>query len=363
MAMRSSYLYGVVLAEGRAKFGPIGLDGEEVGTVAAGGLGLVTSRAERIMFSALAPEKTLQYLAQHQRVLEQVMRDSAVIPLKFGTYADGDEQIREILDCGRKQLAGALAEYGGKVEVDVAVLWRDLKSVLAELGRDESVAALRARMAGGAAATTEERIRLGQLVKELLDARREALAAELAAALGARCAGVVVNPPTEDVMILSAALLVDREDQGALDEAIGELNRRYEERLDFRCVGPLPPYSFALAEIKTVEAHRLDAARRELELGEAASLAEIKAAYRRILQEVHPDRNAGAGAAERLKAVSAAYELLEEYAMNFRHPLSAAQAAPVIVTVRSLDDLRARARGVWTRGPGARRECVGAEVA
>jgi hypothetical protein len=141
------------------------------------------------------------------------------------------------------------------------------------------------------------------------------------------------------------------------------LNLRYENRLDFRCVGPLPPYSFTTVEITTIQASRLDSARQLLELGEWASLTEIKGAYRRILQEVHPDRNAEAQAASRLQDISGAYELLEEYALNFRHPLRAAQEAPVIVTVRSLDDLRAGTKVPRRRAPAEYQESVGTQSA
>ena len=356
MPTKPSYLYGVVPADGGANFGPIGLDGGEVRTVSDGGIGIVTSNADRIAFSAIAPERTFQYLVQHQRVLEQVMLDSSVIPLKFGTYAESDEHILEILACGRNQFAGALERYAGKVEVDLAVFWTDLKSVLDEIAGDESVVSMRTQIGSQSEVTTEQRVRLGQLVKKLLDKRRDALAAELVAALRSTCSGLVVNPATQDVMILSAAVLAHRNDQGRLDQAIHELNLHYENRLDFRCVGPLPPYSFATAEIKTIQASRLDVARRLLELGESASLAEIKGAYRRILQEVHPDRNTEARAADRLKDISAAYELLEEYAVNFRHTLNVAQEAPVVVTVRSLDDLRSGTRGPARRGQPSRRE-------
>jgi hypothetical protein len=158
-------------------------------------------------------------------------------------------------------------------------------------------------------------------------------------------------------------VLIDRAEEAEFDQVLEQLNRSYDDRLKFRRVGPLPPYSFATAEVKTVQAGRLDAARRLLELGESASLAEIKGAYRRLLQELHPDRNTEAGAADRLQDISAAHELLEEYALNFKHTFNAAQVSPVIVTVRSLDDLRAGSKVSTGRDPSRRRDCVGATAA
>ena len=44
-------------------------------------------------------------------------------------------------------------------------------------------------------------------------------------------------------MILNAAVLIGRSEEAQFDQAIEQLNRGYGDRLDFRCVGPLPPYS------------------------------------------------------------------------------------------------------------------------
>jgi hypothetical protein len=291
------------------------------------------------------------------------MLDSPVIPLKFGTYADDDGQIVEILRCGRIAFAEALEKYADKVEVDLAAFWADLRAVLAEIGGHEVVVSMKARIARQAEPTMEQRVQLGQLVKQLLDHRRDQVAGELRAALKKNWPQAVFNPARDDSMILNAAFLVGRNEQAQFDRGIGQLNHYYEDWVNFRCVGPLPPYSFATAEVRTIEASRLDAARRLLGLGDSASLAEIKTAHRRLLQEAHPDRNPDDGAADRTKEISAAYELLEEYALNFKHTFNAAQGGPVIVKVRSLNDLRAGTRAFARGGQPRRPECVAAEAA
>ena len=64
-----------------------------------------------------------------------------------------------------------------------------------------------------------------------------------------------------------------------------------------------------------------------------------------------------------MREISAAYELLEEYVLNFKHTFSAAQDAPVMVKVRSLDDLRGSPYGRATAAQPPRRDRVGAEAA
>jgi len=341
MPRQCNYLYGVVPANGSRRFGPIGVDGGDVRAIPDGDLAMIASPAEAVCFSELAPEKALHYLAEHQRVLERVMVDSPVIPLKFGTLADDDRQIVGVLRSGCTQFSRALNRFAGKVEVDLVASWADLQAVLAEIGESPAVVSMKTEIAAETEPTMEQRIRLGRLVKKLLDELRERVTGRLFVALRTTWRDIAVNPTRDDSMILNAAVLIDRSEEAEFDRTIEQLNRSYEDRLNFRCVGPLPPYSFATAEVKTTSAEELDAARQALGLSEQASLAEIKAAHRRLLREYHPDTNPGADAAEKVKEVSAAYELLEQYAMNFKHALNAAaNAGAAIVEIRTLAELR-----------------------
>jgi len=342
MPRQCDYLYGVIRADAAKGYGPIGIDGGEVRAVPEGGIAAVAGTIDRVDFSQLSGERALQYLAEHQRVLERVMIDSPVIPLKFGTVADGDARIAGILEAGRNEFARALGTFAGKIELDVSAFWTDLQAVLAEIAREEAVVSMKNEIAARGDVSMDQRIRLGQLVKQLLDQRRGEIASELVVALRTRWPGLAVSPTHDDSVVLSAAVLIDRCDEGRFDETVEQLSRRYEDRLRFRCVGPLPPFSFATADVKTVDAGELDAARERLELGESANLVEVKAAHRRLLRQHHPDRSSDPAAADRTKDISAAYELLEQYAMNFKHTFGAggAGAGTIIVRIRSLAELR-----------------------
>jgi hypothetical protein len=354
MSNQSSYLYGVASADAPKDFGPIGLDDATVRTICEGGMGIVASPASLTDFSQVSPEKTLQSLARHQRVLERVMQDSPVIPLKFGTYAQSNEQALDILRRGRSELAAALDEFGGKVEMDLAASWTDLQAVLGELATEEAIRTARAALAGQTV-SLDQRLQVGRLVKKMLDERRESVASRLSAALRAVCAKVCINPPKDDSTVLSAAVLIGRQEQQRLEGVLDQLDHANQGRLRIRCIGPLPPYSFAMAEVRAVEGGMLEESRRVLNLPESASLVEIKSAYRRLLRDLHPDRNTDPAAASLLQNVSAAYQVLEEHAMNFRHVLGGTAGGGVIVRIRSLEDLRTPA----TSKPAERRETAG----
>jgi len=341
MTSQCNYLYGVTPAGATGGLDLVGIEGAKVRAVAHGGLAMIASPIARFRVDEFPPAKILHYLAEHQRVLERVMADAPVIPVKFGTCAEGEDRIVGILESGCGEFTRALNTYAGKVELDLAAFWADLQAVLAELSTDERVVSMKNRIADSPDRSMEQRVRLGQLVKDLLDQRRDALARRLTADLKAIWPNLIVNPTRDDSMVLNAALLVEGREERRFDQVIDELNRRCDNRLNFRCVGPLPPYSFATAEVRAFHPGDLDAARRALQLGPAASLVEIKLAYRRLLQEHHPDRNPLAEAADRVKEIAAAYELLEEYAMNSPHALGGgSQGGLAIVKVKSLNDLR-----------------------
>jgi DnaJ-class molecular chaperone len=65
----------------------------------------------------------------------------------------------------------------------------------------------------------------------------------------------------------------------------------------------------------------IDEARKLLGLGEAATLKEIKSAYRRMAHRHHPDKRSGANTAENetMKRLNWAYKLLMDYCANYKY--------------------------------------------
>ena len=66
----------------------------------------------------------------------------------------------------------------------------------------------------------------------------------------------------------------------------------------------------------------IDEARRLLGLGEAATLKEIKSAYRRLASRYHPDKQSGGARTEgeeTMKRLNWAYKLLTEYCSHYKY--------------------------------------------
>ncbi|MEW6219248.1 MAG: J domain-containing protein [Thermodesulfobacteriota bacterium] len=76
--------------------------------------------------------------------------------------------------------------------------------------------------------------------------------------------------------------------------------------------------------MKDVDWRQLEAARQLLGLGERASLAEIRQAYRSRSKACHPDLappDQAAAAHERMQALTAAYDTLRRYCADYRFRL------------------------------------------
>ena len=70
--------------------------------------------------------------------------------------------------------------------------------------------------------------------------------------------------------------------------------------------------------------NEIDEARRLLELGEAATLKEIKRAYRRMASQYHPDKSGGDKTEneEIMKRLNWAYKLLMDYCRDYKYTFS-----------------------------------------
>ncbi len=314
--MARSYVYGIIPAGQSSAFGLSGLPPrpEEVRSVACRGLGCVVSNYSGEDFASLPKEILLRCLMAHQEVIERVMKECPILPVKFGTLVEGEVEVRRLIQQSHSRLSHALERLAGKVEMEVAATW-DLKQVLEEIGQADEILRLKESIARRPAAEAlEQQIQAGKIVKESLDRRREGHRQRLLESLEGAALDVQPNALVADEMVLNVAFLIERERQGEFDEQVRKLDEALNGEVSFRIVGPLPPYSFATVEVVRPSAEKLEEAQRLLGLGASVSREEVKRAFRRLAAQTHPDarRENGQGGEEFVR-VREAYDLLTAY--------------------------------------------------
>ena len=344
--MSTMYVYCIAPSGLQPTFGPIGLGlpRGEVVTVQYRDLAAIVSEVQEFDLSGLSPESIFQYLGMHQTVVEQVMKKTdTVLPVKFGTVAADRQEVLEILAAGYEELSACLQRVEGLIELDLIVTYSNMEKILAGIAREPEIARARTEAEKLPSGRLEKaRIELGLLVMKSLSRRREQLADEISAGVAPVVGDIAFNDRKDDAMVLNAGLLLRKEDEPELHERIADLDEQFGGGLHFKCVGPLPPYSFSTVEIEKVGRADIESARRDLDLADRASLKEIGEAHRERARQLHPDRNRDVpGVAARFQALGRSYRLLHDICMNHRHDFEeVAKHGYHGIRVRQLEEIR-----------------------
>ncbi|MDA0165685.1 GvpL/GvpF family gas vesicle protein [Solirubrobacter ginsenosidimutans] len=179
-----------------------GLGGAPLEGIPDGPLLAVATRHDHVPDSTAADA-----LWTHQRVVESIQRERAVVPVRFGTRHADPDRVRAALAGRRGQLLAALERVRGRVELAMRVI---------EPG-------------------------------EALDGRaylaRRRKAAALHDALTALAVAEVRRPERGGQELLRGAYLVERPALRAFTAAVETLQREHPEA-SLVCTGPWPAYSF-----------------------------------------------------------------------------------------------------------------------
>jgi len=256
------------------------------------------------------------FLVRHQRAIEKIMASGyTVIPVKLGTFAQDESELIHILACGYSIVKGIADKIYNKIEIDVAATWSDFTSVLKETGEEKEIKELKERLlANPKQVTIDDQMKVGFMVKKALDEKRDRLAEDIQNVLKKIVREAKAHELMDDKMVMNSAFLIDKSDQTLFYKKVEELNMAFAERLNFRCVGPLPPYSFYTLEIKKMQLDEIDWAKKKLGVNDAISKDGIKKAYQRSAVSSHPDRNPDIPGSEmKFDEVNKAYKILVDY--------------------------------------------------
>ena len=314
--MTRKYVYGIIPTMDSPTFGESDFPPrlEQVHTVVYRGLGCVVSNYLGEDFASLPKEVLIRCLMAHQAVIERVMKDYPILPIKFGTLVEGDGEVQRLIEQGHRKSTQALSWLDGRVEMEVAATW-DLERVLADISQEDEIVRLKRAMANRPPGEVlEQQIRAGRIVKESLDRRRIKYQERMVESLQPMSLAVQPNALVADEMVMNVAFLIHRDREGEFDHQVRDLDQAFHDQIDFRVIGPLPPYSFATVEAARPSAEKMDEARHLLGLGAEVSEAEVKEAYRRLAAETHPDAHPdGDQKGERFAKVREAFALLTAY--------------------------------------------------
>ena len=92
--------------------------------------------------------------------------------------------------------------------------------------------------------TYSQRMEIGRMVEASLQNEREICKKEILDSLIPLAEDYKVNNTYGDIMILSAAFLVNKDKEPEFDQKVEEFNTKYCDKIKFKYVGTIPPFNF-----------------------------------------------------------------------------------------------------------------------
>jgi len=304
------YLYGIIETERRESFGNIGLGNSEVHTIQYADIGAVVSDIP------VDYKVEIEEAMTHEKTLRKIMEIHTIIPMGFGVIARNESEIINILKHGLMKFKNTLEKIDNKLQIDVKISWD--KAILAEILRESGEIRTLAAEAKEKNTDKSLKIEMGRRVKSALDERKNEYVKDINSILGDLSNGSKENKISDQYTVMNGSFLVDRKREQQFYEKLDELEKKYEKKLTFLAIGPLPPYNFTDIEIKKTDFKSIEESRKALGLSREVTLSEINSAYEQLARKYHPDLHPDdPSAEEKFKKIKNAHEVLAKYCEHY----------------------------------------------
>lgn len=228
-------------------------------TEAAAGVGDPPARVDRVASAGVAalvseiatdqPLGSIDDLMAHQRLLDALVLDAPVLPMRFGAVLDSsDAVVHELLEPHEEEFKRALDELRDTVQYVVRARYREEEFIREVLASDQRARQLRDAIAGQPEESTQDhRIQLGTIVSQAVEANRAADTGKLLELLEPIGIATAQRDPTHEMDAAHVAVLIATEREDELTDALTDLAEEWSDRAEVRLLGPMAPYDFVVA--------------------------------------------------------------------------------------------------------------------
>jgi vacuolar-type H+-ATPase subunit F/Vma7 len=244
-------IYGIIRHAGQLDYGPIGI-GKRADTVYVinyKDISAVVCNSPIIQYEARRV-----FMIAHQKVLEEVMTRFTVLPVRFSTISEhnDDAGILRILEKDYDKFDDLLNKMDDKKELGLKVLAHEAPIYESILEKYDEIRSLRDKLINLPADKTHyQRMKIGEMVAEAVKKEIESYKNIILDILNPLAEDVNVNDNYGEMMILNAAFLIKNTVEPMFDKAVNNLDEKYGHLMTFKYVGTLPPYNFVNLTINT----------------------------------------------------------------------------------------------------------------
>jgi Gas vesicle synthesis protein GvpL/GvpF len=197
------------------------------------------------------PLGTPEDLRAHKRILDDSVTEVPVLPLRFGAVlSDEDAVLTELLQANHDSFAAALGELDGRVQYVVKGRYVEPALLSEVLSESREARQLRRDIKGSdPAATRDARMRLGEIISDAIEVKRDNDTRMLSERMDGHCVASAVRAPSHEMDAVHVAFLLEQGREGELQQVVDGLAADWDGRVDLRVVGPMAAYDFAVSSV------------------------------------------------------------------------------------------------------------------
>lgn len=245
------YIYGIIRHSAPIEFGPIGIGkrADLVYGISYKDITAIVSNSPVIIYEA----RRVNMIA-HEKVLEEMMKQFTVLPVRFSTISehDNDSGIMRILEKDYKKFDDLLTKMDGKKELGLKILAHETEIYANIVEKYDEIRTMRGKLMNLPADKTHyQRMKIGEMVAEALKKEVENYKNLILDVLTPLTEDVKINDNYGEMMIINAAFLIKNTLEPEFDKAVIDLDGKYGSLMTFKYVGTLPPYNFVNLVINT----------------------------------------------------------------------------------------------------------------
>lgn len=243
------YIYCIIASKEAESFGPMGIGGrgDEMSAIVYDDIAAVVSNSPVISYSV-----SRENMLAHEKAIEEVMKKYTVLPVRFCTIAQDEDKVKKILEKEYDKFTEVLKNMEGKKELGLKAIFKE-DVIYKEIAQNyEDIKSLKKALSSEPPAKTYYlRVEVGRKVEAALQEQKDIHKEEILNTLSPLALDTKVNTTYGELMIISAAFLVENAKEAEFDQNVQALDDKYGGKIKFKYVGKLPPFNFVNLVIET----------------------------------------------------------------------------------------------------------------
>ncbi len=250
MSLQGEYIYGIVEEPQIRRFSFPGVGESDVYTINHQRIAAIVSDTE---FPEIDP--TRKNVHAHTVVQDELLKEYTLLPMGFGMITTSEDEVRGLLENNYQALISELNRLAGRIEIELKVFWEQ-EAIIKELqSENQELSRLKAQLDAASSPIEVHNLlaMAGKLVENIVRDWKTRYAEMVYTTLKGLSYDAKVNNPVGIKNLLNASFLIEKSRESEFKEQVYKLDSKFQGKVNFKYVGPMPPYNFVDLRLEPVK--------------------------------------------------------------------------------------------------------------